>query len=64
MRDEGEGFDPNSISMPPCDQLGGRGVCLIKHYMDEVTFDHAQQCLDMVFSRGTFPFREKESNVR
>ena len=64
VRDEGEGFDPDSISMPPCDQMGGRGVCLIKHYMDEVTFDHAQQSLDMVFGRGTFPGCEQGSNVR
>jgi serine/threonine-protein kinase RsbW len=54
VRDEGNGFDPTGISMPDCNQLGGRGVCLIKHYMDEVHFDYDRNCLSMEFSRDTF----------
>ena len=54
VRDEGEGFDPSIISMPECNQLGGRGVCLIKHYMDDVFFNGADGCLQMEFTRDTF----------
>ena len=54
VRDEGEGFDPTSISMPDCNQLGGRGVCLIKHYMEEVFFNGDERCLQMEFTRNTF----------
>ncbi len=54
IRDEGEGFDPLGVTMPDCETLGGRGVCLIKHYMDDVSFDLAEKCLKMQFSRNTF----------
>lgn len=49
--DQGGGFCPDSITMPTPDQLGGRGVCLIRHYMDRVFYDQAQQCLAMTFRR-------------
>ena len=52
VRDQGEGFDPNSISMPDCEEFGGRGVCLIKHFMDDVSFDRESNCLEMVFRKG------------
>ena len=54
VKDEGSGFDPTKISMPDCNQLGGRGVCLIKHYMEDVHFDFDRNCLSMEFSRNTF----------
>jgi serine/threonine-protein kinase RsbW len=54
VRDEGNGFDPTGITMPDCNQLGGRGVCLIKHYMDDVHFDAKRKCLSMDFTRNTF----------
>ena len=63
VRDQGEGFDPDAVTMPDCDQLGGRGVCLIKHYMDEVKFDIAGRCLEMTFRRSTFSCEEEETNV-
>lgn len=61
--DQGEGFDPDSVTMPDCDQMGGRGVCLIKHYMDEVKFDVTRRCLEMTFRRSTFSCEEEETNV-
>jgi anti-sigma regulatory factor (Ser/Thr protein kinase) len=40
--------------MPDCNQMGGRGVCLIKEYMDEVSFDESNNTFEMIFSRDTF----------
>lgn len=54
VKDQGEGFDPSSVEMPDCTQLGGRGVCLIKHYMDDVRFDCEKKSFEMSFSRNTF----------
>lgn len=54
VRDEGEGFDPHALTMPDCEQMGGRGVCLIKHYMESVHFNCEEKRLEMEFSRDTF----------
>ena len=54
VHDEGAGFDPESIEMADCTQLGGRGVCLIKEYMEDVSFNGVTRCLEMVFDRDTF----------
>ncbi len=54
VRDEGDGFDPGEVEMPDCETLGGRGVCLIKHYMEDVHFDGDKKCLEMRFTRNTF----------
>lgn len=62
VTDEGKGFDPQNVEMPDCNQLGGRGVCLIKHFMDEVRYNRAKQRLEMTFRRGTFS-REEESHA-
>jgi anti-sigma regulatory factor (Ser/Thr protein kinase) len=51
VRDEGAGFSPEEVKLPDCDQLGGRGVCLIRHYMDRVRFDKDKHCLEMAFRR-------------
>jgi len=50
VRDEGGGFAPESVELPDPETLGGRGVCLMRHFMDEVTFDPAGHCLEMTFS--------------
>lgn len=49
VTDHGNGFDPSSIVMPDCDEPGGRGVCLIKHFTDDVQYNHDDNCLEMVF---------------
>jgi serine/threonine-protein kinase RsbW len=45
VEDEGEGFDPGSLPDPTLEENllreGGRGVYLIKHLMDEVTYENA-----------------------
>ena len=51
IHDEGGNFDPDKICMPPPDQAGGRGICLIRHYMDDVTYDHETHCLEMTMRR-------------
>ncbi len=47
--DEGGGFDPDSVSMPCCGDLHGRGVCLIKHYMERVVYDRSRRRLVMAY---------------
>jgi serine/threonine-protein kinase RsbW len=41
--DEGEGFDPDNVPDPRCDEnlerCSGRGVLLIRQFMDEVVYD-------------------------
>lgn len=49
--DEGGGFCVDQVALPESDQLGGRGICLIRHYMDNVRFDTAAHCLEMSFRR-------------
>ena len=54
VRDQGKGFDPNSVLMPDCSELGGRGICLIKAFMEDVHFNGEEHCLEMSFNRDTF----------
>jgi len=49
--DEGEGFCCDAITVPECHHKGGRGLCLIKHFMDQVAFDPARNCFEMAFHR-------------
>lgn len=51
VKDEGEGFCPEAIHLPEAEQLGGRGICLIRHYMEHVRFNPAKNCLEMKFRR-------------
>ena len=45
VRDEGSGFDPQDVPDPTLpenlDKTSGRGVMLMKHYMDHVSFNDA-----------------------
>jgi serine/threonine-protein kinase RsbW len=54
VHDEGMGFDVDAVEMADCSQLGGRGVCLIKEFMDDVRFNPEANCLEMTFNRSTF----------
>lgn len=47
--DEGQGFQPEDIQLPSADQPGGRGICLIRHFVDEIRFDRANKCFEMLF---------------
>ncbi len=51
--DEGGGFVPENIRKPEGEQMGGRGVCLMRHYMEAVTFNPKEHCLEMVFRCNT-----------
>ena len=53
VKDEGEGFCTEDIDLPDPDQEGGRGICLIKHYMDYAEFNRKDHCLEMRFNRNT-----------
>ena len=54
VKDQGSGFNPESVEMSECSQLGGRGVCLIKAFMEHVQFNPKENCLEMTFNRDTF----------
>ncbi len=47
--DEGNGFRPDDIQLPDPEKPGGRGICLIRHFVDEVRFDEETKCLEMLF---------------
>jgi len=53
VRDEGGAFNPEHVQMPPPDREGGRGVCLMRHYMESVAYDPETHCLQLVFRRPT-----------
>jgi anti-sigma regulatory factor (Ser/Thr protein kinase) len=53
--DQGTGFRPEAVQMPDTGQLGGRGVCLMRHYMERVVYDQAQRCLALSFRRKSHP---------
>lgn len=56
--DEGTGFAPESVGLPTAEQLGGRGICLIRHYMDDVFFNEEKHCLEMTLRRKACSNRE------
>lgn len=49
--DEGLGFRCDKIAVPDCHHKGGRGLCLIKHFMDHVGYDPDRNCFEMAFRR-------------
>ncbi len=49
IRDEGGHFDPDAIQLPERPTPGGRGVCLMKAFMERVSYDSACHCLELVF---------------
>ena len=51
VRDEGDGFRPESIHKPAADAMTGRGVFLMKCFMKGVTFNESERCLEMVLPR-------------
>ncbi len=49
--DEGGGFRVDQVAFPELEQMGGRGICLIRHFMEKVKFDTSANCLEMSFRR-------------
>jgi len=52
VEDEGEGFDPNSVPDPRCGEnlfrTSGRGLFLMRSYMDVVEYNEQGNCVHMV----------------
>jgi serine/threonine-protein kinase RsbW len=52
ISDEGEGFDPADVPDPTLDENltkpYGRGVMLMRTYMDEVSYNQAGNCVTMI----------------
>jgi anti-sigma regulatory factor (Ser/Thr protein kinase) len=49
--DQGSGFNPETVSLPGCENMNGRGICLIRYCMDEVKYDKHEHCLEMRMHR-------------
>jgi len=51
MTDEGGGFDPNTVPDPRCSEnlykTGGRGLFLMRSYLDVVEFNERGNCVHM-----------------
>lgn len=64
VRDEGNGFNPDQVPDPRCGdnvyKIGGRGLFLIKAYMDSVEFSNNGKCLRMVRLRRAGEKTENE----
>lgn len=50
--DEGSGFRPENVKLPSADAPGGRGICLIRHYADYITYNNEEACLELAFRRS------------
>lgn len=53
IEDEGPGFDYNNLPDPTSperiEQLGGRGIFLMKHLSDEVAFNNNGKSVELIF---------------
>jgi serine/threonine-protein kinase RsbW len=65
MTDEGKGFKPDSVPDPRAGnniyKTGGRGLFLIRAYMDKVEFNESGNCVRMV-KHKTMPSSQKTAN--
>lgn len=54
VKDEGEGFDPNSLADPTSPEnlinIGGRGVFLMQHLSDEINYLDDGRVVEMIFN--------------
>lgn len=52
VEDEGEGFDPHGVPDPTAEENlereSGRGLLLMRHYMDTVEFNNRGNCVTLV----------------
>ena len=59
IRDEGPGFDPGTLPDPTdpanLERIGGRGLMLIRTFMDEVTFNAAGNEITLTKRRTSCP---------
>ena len=57
ITDEGKGFDPNAVPDPRCEEnlykTDGRGLLLIRSYMDIVEFNEQGNCMHLVRHKRT-----------
>jgi serine/threonine-protein kinase RsbW len=53
IEDEGKGFNPDHLPDPTApenlDKLGGRGIFLMKHLSDKVSFSKEGRCVELTF---------------
>ncbi len=54
VKDEGKGFDPNSLPDPTApeniENIGGRGVFLMTHLSDSIEFEDDGRQVEMTFN--------------
>jgi anti-sigma regulatory factor (Ser/Thr protein kinase) len=51
VRDEGKSLSVRRTTVPSPEQMGGRGLCLIRHYTQKVRYDKARGILEMIFTK-------------
>lgn len=65
MSDEGKGFDPEGVPDPRLGEnlykIEGRGLLLMRSYMDEVRFNRRGNCVHMVRYKEKPPLKESQS---
>lgn len=65
IRDEGEGFDPSQLPDPRetanLEKASGRGVLLMRSFMDEVRFEDRGRCVTLVKRRHEGPIPKAPS---
>lgn len=65
MSDEGNGFDPEGVPDPRVGEnlykIEGRGLLLMRSYMDEVRFSRRGNCVHMVRYKEKPPLKESQS---
>ncbi len=49
--DEGQGFELAAVPKRAVDDLGGRGLLLIKSFMKDVCYDQEERCLYMILPK-------------
>jgi serine/threonine-protein kinase RsbW len=59
--DEGSGFTAEEINLPATDKLNGRGVCLIRYCMEDVTYNQEGKFLEMTMRRKALGDKDASS---
>ena len=57
--DQGTGFVPASVHLPDLEHENGRGICLIRYCMENVSYDNDKKCLEMRMQRNAMCQGEK-----
>lgn len=60
IEDQGCGFCVSDVAAPAREKACGRGICILKHYMESVEYDVERHCLTMVMKNARMPEGEPD----